>query len=86
MARSSLKSLLLLIFLLFIFILSVNQVEARNPKNLMHRSSIDTEVTKILGELYVEAIKTGGPSHGGDGHAFTNSFNSDGIKNSGPNA
>lgn len=86
MARTSLKSLILLIFLLFIFILSVNQVEARNPKNLMHGSSIDTEVTKILGELYVEAIKTGGPSHGGDGHAFTNSLNSDGIKNSDPNA
>lgn len=87
MATSGLKSLTLLTFLLFIvFILSVNQVEARNPKNLMHQTSIDTKITKILGELYVEAIKTGGPSHGGDGHAFTDSLTSDGIKNPDPNA
>lgn len=45
---------------------------------------VDREMMKILEELYVEAVKTGGPSHGGDGHAATNALTLGGIKRSGP--
>ncbi|KAG8377487.1 hypothetical protein BUALT_Bualt08G0038000 [Buddleja alternifolia] len=48
------------------------------------QSSIDRDIMKILDNLYVEAIKNGGPSHGGEGHAETNALTLGGIKKSGP--
>ncbi|KAL9172332.1 hypothetical protein ABFS82_03G038800 [Erythranthe guttata] len=45
-----------------------------------HKSAIEMDIVKILEDLYVEGVKTGGPSHGGDGHALTLG----GIKKSGP--
>lgn len=41
---------------------------------------VESAIEKILGELYVEAMKTGGPSHGGEGNGLTLG----GIKRSGP--
>lgn len=51
-----------------------------------HSNPIDSEIEKVLEELYVEAMKTGGPSHGGEGHGATHGWGLtlEGIKTSGP--
>ena len=48
----------------------------------LHKS-VDKAMGSIIDELYVEAIETGGPSSGGNGHGFTNAQIL-GIKTSGP--
>ncbi|KAH6782253.1 hypothetical protein C2S52_000866 [Perilla frutescens var. hirtella] len=75
------SNLLLLILLIsFVF---VN--EARLLKPDRNQSPIEKEIMKVLDDLYVVAVKTGGPSHGGDGHAATNkALTLEGIKKSGP--
>lgn len=61
-------------------------VQARllKPAADQNRNSIEMEIAKVLNHLYVEAVKTGGPSHGGDGHAATHGLTLGGIKRSGP--
>lgn len=76
MATSMIKSLTLFLLLLSSLIMFVPINEARPIRDSM----IEREIEKVLNELYVEAIKTGGPSHGGDGHGLTLG----GIKKSGP--
>ncbi|KAL8487503.1 hypothetical protein ACS0TY_023532 [Phlomoides rotata] len=72
--KSALTLLLLLLSSSLFFFVPIN--EARP----MRASMIEREIVKVLDDLYVEGIKTGGPSHAGDGHSFTLG----GIKNSGP--
>lgn len=85
MAAKGLKPLTLLITCLLLLLSSLFfPNEARPMRTLEHQSVIDREIMKVLDELYVEAIKTGGPSHGGDGHAATNALTLEGIKKSGP--
>lgn len=75
-------NLLLLLVLLgsFVFV-----SEARSLKPVQNKSSIEMEIMKVLDDLYVAAVKTGGPSNGGDGHAtITRALSLDGIKKSGP--
>lgn len=74
-----LKSLLLVIFvLLFSSFFFIN--EARPLSMAEQHNSIESSVEK----LYLEAIKTGGPSHGGEGHRSTNDLTLEDIKKSGP--
>ncbi|KAG6438108.1 hypothetical protein SASPL_103044 [Salvia splendens] len=49
-------------------------------------SSLEMEIMKVLDDLYIEAVKTGGgPSPRGEGHATTNrALTLEGIKKSGP--
>lgn len=75
MARG-LKRVALLLFLLLLSSLFFS-IEARPIRDSEPQSMIEGE---IIEELYVEAIKTGGPSHGGDGHAATHAL----IHKSGP--
>lgn len=73
------------ILLLVLFVSLVFASEARLLKPVQNQSSIEMEIMKVLDDLYVAAVKTGGPSNGGDGHAtITNALSLDGIKKSGP--
>lgn len=80
-AATFFSNLLLLVLLCsFIF---VN--EARLLKPVQNQSSIEMEIMKVLDDLYVAAVKTGGPSNGGEGHAAIHkALTLDGIKKSGP--
>lgn len=72
-----LKRVTLLVFLLLLLLLSsfFFSIEARPVRDSEPQS---------MEELYVEAIKTGGPSHGGDGHAATHALTLGEINRSGP--
>lgn len=80
MAKVDLKHVAAFSFLLLLLSSFFVQNEARLLKTIQHESSIEVEIMKVLNDLYLEAVKTGGPSHGGDGHALTLG----GIKRSGP--
>ena len=55
-------------------------IEARPMKA---QTTVDVGITTKIGDLYVEAIKTGGPSDG-KGHQFTEGHSLEAIKESGP--
>lgn len=56
----------------FVLIILINSgfmsTEGRPIKDAETQNYIDEEITTKIGELYVEAIKTGGPSDEGRGH------------------
>lgn len=71
--------------LLLLFLLLSAFVFANEARLLKSQNSVEMEIVKVLDGLYVEAVKTGGPSRGGDGHAATNrALTLGGIKKSGP--
>ncbi|KAK4348856.1 hypothetical protein RND71_031611 [Anisodus tanguticus] len=41
-------------------------------------------IEKVVDGLYIEAVKTGGPSSRGEGHNYIDASTLGGIKNSGP--
>lgn len=66
---------------LSLVVFSVVFVVPSNGRPLSEKGNdVDGEIEKVLEELYLKGMKTGGPSHGGDGHALTLG----GIKKSGP--
>ncbi|GMN35031.1 hypothetical protein TIFTF001_005051 [Ficus carica] len=83
MAKSmNLKPQMLISF--FIMALLVVSVEAR-PLMPAGRSPVNKGIEILFEGLYVEGIKTGGPSSGGGGHNFPFAQTTlGGIKNSGP--
>lgn len=85
MARSGsnlIKPVIMMTFF-FIALLFVSSLsEARRLR--LEESSIDKGIEIFLEGLYLEGIKTGGPSSGGGGHSFGNAQTLGGIKNSGP--
>ncbi|PIN16435.1 hypothetical protein CDL12_10913 [Handroanthus impetiginosus] len=85
MAKLGLKPLTLLAFLLFLFSFVLFLNEARPLGNIEpQKYIIEGDIMKILEDLYYEAVKTGGPSHGGDGHGKINALTLGWIKKSGP--
>ncbi|PIN13630.1 hypothetical protein CDL12_13746 [Handroanthus impetiginosus] len=78
------KSLALVVFIIFFSSLLLLNVESRvlNEKYDLHE--VDSAIEKILDEMHVEAMKTGGPSHGGQGHGLTPGLTLGSIKRSGP--
>ncbi|KAL6504360.1 hypothetical protein OROGR_026283 [Orobanche gracilis] len=90
MARGPNTLALLSTFVLLLFLLSnPDIVDARliRTSSLEHENKNDSrEITKVLDYLHLEAIKSGGPSDGGDGHATRNAstMGLEGIKKSGP--
>ncbi|KAG8377486.1 hypothetical protein BUALT_Bualt08G0037900 [Buddleja alternifolia] len=81
---NGLKSLTLFTVLILLLSCIFFPNEARLFKPVQQQNMIDREIMKILDDLYVEAMKNGGPSHGGDGHAATDALTLGGIKKSGP--
>lgn len=75
-------------FGIFFILLLLNSVflsiEARPINAVEVENYINEEITTKIGDLYIEAIKTGGPSDAGKGHKFTEGHSLQGIKNSGP--
>ncbi|KAL6521893.1 hypothetical protein OROMI_031770 [Orobanche minor] len=90
MARGLNSLSLLTAFLLLLIVLSnPDIVDARliRTSSSEHENKNDSrEITKVLDYLHLEAIKNGGPSDGGAGHATRNAstLRLGGIKKSGP--
>lgn len=57
---------------------------ARPMKAMEQQSFVEKEIMNILEDLYIEGIKTGGPSSGGEGNSAIHALNLEGIKRSGP--
>lgn len=64
---------------LFFSLILLSSLFRVNEARLLN-DPVESAIEKILGELYVEAMKTGGPSHGGEGNGLALG----GIKRSGP--
>ncbi|CAA0840676.1 Unknown protein [Striga hermonthica] len=82
----SFVAFVLLLLLLFSSVLFVT-IDARPIKTLVDQENTinNNEITKVLDMLHLEAVKNGGPSRGGDGHASTSVVTLEGmIKQSGP--
>lgn len=79
-----------LIFCTFLIVSSLvvvpRSTDARALRIIVDRqASMEGQIANILDGLYLQAMKTGGPSRGGDGHAETHSLNDLAkIHNSGP--
>lgn len=71
------------LLLLLLVLISVQDSKARLLKTADpdHRHSI---IQTVVDKLYIEAIKNGGPSDGGEGHNFVNVQPVQRIMNSGP--
>ncbi|EXB89246.1 hypothetical protein L484_006800 [Morus notabilis] len=86
MARSSLKPLMIEISFFMVLVIASSLSEAR-PLTAPPRSSTSEGIEFLFEGLYIEGIKTGGPSSGGGGHNFPNAVQTlGGIKNSGPSS
>lgn len=83
MARGATFFMNLLFFLLLSCYILGNEARMMKPHSSLE---IEMEIMKVLDDLYVEAVKTGGgPSDRGEGHATTNrALTLEGIKKSGP--
>ncbi|EOY15816.1 Uncharacterized protein TCM_034777 [Theobroma cacao] len=68
------KSFFFVLVLLLSSLLFTSEARPLNDAEPGAGSSITKEIEVFLDGLNLEGIKTGGPSPGGNGHAFTNAF------------
>lgn len=74
-------------FLVFLLVSSLLFITEARPFNAgQTRNIADGGIEISFRGFYMQAIKTGGPSSGGNGHEFTNAQTLGGIKESGPSA
>ncbi|PIN13506.1 hypothetical protein CDL12_13864 [Handroanthus impetiginosus] len=86
MEGSGRKYIALLVFVIFLNSFLLVNVEGRVLNGKCHLRGVDSAIEKNLDELHVQAIKTGGPSHGGAGHGATHGLTLEGMKKPGPSA
>lgn len=84
MAKSSINLFkpLIMVSFFFIVLLFLSSISEARPL----KPALDRGIEIFFEGLYVEGIKTGGPSSGGGGHSFPNAKTLGGIKNSGPSS
>ena len=82
MAGITTSKALICFFILLHVLGSVSEARPLTPG----RSNVTKGIENLFDEQFIEAIKTGGPSSGGEGHNFPNDIAQTlgGIKNSGP--